>query len=65
MGSLLGRDTNGLPERPLGSHLFSEGLPLAPSCWRENFAEPLYQRIEHPHKQGARAVGEHGTHPEH
>lgn len=36
---------------------FSRGLLLALSCWRENFAEPLYQRIEHCLTAGSQGFG--------
>lgn len=62
MGSLSGRDTNGLLKRPFG---LQRGAPAGSVLLEGNFAEPLYQRIEHGLGAGSRAVGDGGTHPEH
>lgn len=58
MGSLLGRDTNGLLQRPLGPRSLQwGGGSHGPFCWRGNSAEPLYQRVEHCLTAGSRGCG--------
>lgn len=57
MGSLLGRDTDGPLERPLGPHsLLAEGVPTGSVPPGEDSAEPLYQRIEHCLTTGSRRL---------
>lgn len=58
MGSLLGRDTNGLLERPLGPYsLLVEGSHWPHPAGGDIFAEPLYQRIEHCLTTGSQGFG--------